>query len=151
MRMDTTTPDTRLSDDPLSYNPAAVGALTQLMLGGLPPRHGEPLHCRLRYFDPLKRRAGIPEDVAALVEKLTDDEATLTLVNINQVEARTVVVQAGAYAEHQITNVAVDDRVAPVDSSSVTIRLAPGAGSRMVIRMKRYANQPTFTFPWDRG
>ncbi len=151
MRRDTTTPDTRLSDDPLSCNPAAIGALTQLMLGGLPPRHGEPLHCRLRYFDPLKRRAGIPEDVAALVEKLTDDEVTLTLVNINQVEARTVVVQAGAYAEHQITNVAVDDRVVPVDSSSVTIRLAPGAGSRMVIRMKRYANQPTFTFPWDRG
>jgi len=43
------------------------------MLGGLPTgRDGYPLHCRLALnFDPVRRRAGIPEDVAALVEKLT--------------------------------------------------------------------------------
>jgi hypothetical protein len=101
MRADTTAWDTRLSDDTLRFNPASVGTLIELMLGGINPRFGEPLHCRVRYFDPVRRRAGIPEDVAALVEKLTDDAMTLTLVNINPVEDREVVVQAGAYAEHQ--------------------------------------------------
>ena len=150
MRQDTTTPDTRLSDDSMGFNPATVRTLIELMLGGLPPRHGEPLHCRVRYFDPVNRRAGIPEDVAALVETLTDDEVTLTLVNINQVEARAVVVQGGAYAEHQFISAAVDNRVLPLDQPFFTVRLSPGAGSRIVIKMKRYANQPTFIFPWDR-
>jgi hypothetical protein len=77
MRADTTTPDTRLADDPLRFNPASVGSLVELALGGLPPgRVGSVLHCRLRYFDPGKRRAGLPDDVAALVEKLTADQAT---------------------------------------------------------------------------
>ena len=150
MHEDTTTLDTRLSDDPLGFNPAVVGSLIELMLGGIPPRHGEPLHCRVRYFDPVNRRAGIPEDVAALVEKLTDDETTLSLVNINPVEERTVVVQGGAYAEHQLLSAAVDGEVVSLDRSFFTVHLAPGAGSRIVLKMKRYANQPTFAFPWDR-
>ncbi len=148
MRQDTTTPDTRLSDDPMPFNPAAVQTLIELMLGGLMPRHGEPLHCRVRYFDPIHRRAGIPEDVAALVEKLTDDTVTLTLVNVNQVDERTVAIQGGAYAEHQFTSAVVDGKNISIDNSSFTIRLAPGAGSSMVIRMNRYANQPTLAFPW---
>ncbi|MCZ6678544.1 MAG: hypothetical protein O7E52_15005 [Candidatus Poribacteria bacterium] len=150
MYQDTTTPDTRLSDDPMGFNPATVSTLIELMLGGLTPRHGEPLHCRVRYFDPVNRRAGIPEDVAALVEKLTDDEVTLTLVNINPVEGRTVVVQGGAYAEHQLISATADDQVLTLDRSAFTVQLAPGAGSRIVIQMKRYVNQPTFAFPWNR-
>ena len=37
MRHDPTTPDTRLADDPMAYNPATVANLVRLMLGGLPP------------------------------------------------------------------------------------------------------------------
>jgi len=40
-------------------------------MGGL--HHGNrtlTLHTRVRYFDPDKRRPGLPADVAALVEKL---------------------------------------------------------------------------------
>ena len=82
MRADTATPDTRLSDDMNHINPAVTENLNRLMLGGLPTgRTGGPLHCRLRYFDPDNRRAGIPADVAALVEKLTADAVTVTLVN----------------------------------------------------------------------
>ena len=150
MHEDTTTPDTRLSDDTLAFNPAVGSSLIELMLGGITPRFGEPLHCRVRYFDPASRRAGIPEDVAALVEKLSDDETTLSLVNINPVEERTVIVQGGAYAEHQLVSAAVDDKTLPIDKSALTVRLAPGAGSRIVLKMNRYANQPTLLFPWDR-
>jgi hypothetical protein len=151
MHEDTTTPDTRLSDDTLGFNPAVLGSLIELMLGGITPRHGEPLHCRVRYFDPANHRAGIPEDVAALVEKLTDDETTLSLVNINPVEERTVVVQGGAYAEHQLVSASVNDEVLSIDQPFFTVHLAPGAGIRIVLKMKRYANQPTFAFPWDRN
>jgi hypothetical protein len=152
MRQDPTTPDTRLSDDPMKYNPATVGTLVELMLGGFHPGHkGAPLHSRLRYFDPVKRRAGLPEDMAALVEKISRDEVTITLVNLNQIEARTVVVQAGAYAEHQWVNLTDGNRVTPIDHSFFTVRLLPGSGRRMVLKMSRYANPPTLTFPWDRG
>ena len=29
-----------------------------------------------------------------------------------------------------------------------TVRLAPGAGGRLTLRMRRYAERPTFAFPW---
>ena len=71
MRADVRTPDTMLSDDPNLINPATTDALVRLMLGGLPVgRTGYPLHCRLRYFDPARRRAGLPEQVGALVERI---------------------------------------------------------------------------------
>jgi hypothetical protein len=151
MRQDTTTPDTRLSDDMNHINPATTEALTELMLGGLATgRVGYPLHCRLRYFDPACRRAGIPEDVAALVEQMTANQVTVSLVNVNPVEERVVILQGGAYAEHQLTQVAIDGRTAPVEGSAFGVRLAPGCGGRLRIEMNRYANQPTLAFPWDR-
>lgn len=152
MRRDVTTPDTRLADDPLKFNPASVQPLIELMLGGMwPGKTGSILHCRLRYFDPDRRRAGLPEDVAALIDTLTADKATLTLVNVNQLEPRTLVVQSGGYAEHQFSSVAVDGKTIPVSDTHFTVRLEPGAGSRLVLHMKRYANQPSVAFPWDRG
>ncbi len=35
-----------------------------------------------------------------------------------------------------------------VDGPHLTVRLAPGAGVRLTLGMKRYTNQPTFAFPW---
>ena len=101
MRQDTTTPDTRLADDPMAYNPATVANLVNLMLGGMPPKHqGEVLQARVRYFDPSRRRPGLPEDVASLVDTLKGDSTSLTLVNLNPIEPRTVIVQGGGYGEH---------------------------------------------------
>ena len=154
IRQDTTTPDTRLADDPLPFNPASVTAMVELMMGGLNsyPKHaGSVLFCRLRYFDPVRRRAGLPEDVAALIEKMTADQATLTLVNVSQLAPRTVVVQAGGYGEHTVTAVTVGANKVPVEAASFAVRLAPGAGVRLVLQMQRYVNPPTLAFPWDRG
>ena len=72
VRADSTSPDTRMSDDMNGFNPAMVSRLTELMLGGLPTeRLGFPLHCRVRYFDLERQRAGMPEDVGALVESMS--------------------------------------------------------------------------------
>ncbi len=152
LREDTSTPDTRGSDYSQRYNPAATTALVNLTLGGnAPGRAGNILHSQVRYFDPEKRRAGLPEDMAALVSKITPEGITLTLVNTNQVEHRTVVVQAGAYGEHQFTSVASGNGATEVGAAHFEVRLAPGSGGEMTIGMRRYVNQPALTFPWNRG
>jgi hypothetical protein len=150
LRRDSTTPDTRLADDPMKYNPASIHGLLALAMGGVHPGvGGNSLVARLRYFDPDKRRAGLPDDVAALVERLTPDEATVTLVNINQLNSRTIVVQGGAYGEHQLASAKLADTQTAVDSSRVTIKLSPGAGATLTLKMKRHANQPTLGLPWN--
>ena len=46
-------------------NPVVLEGLVQLTLGGPQPLyHGGLLHCRVRYFDPQRRRPGLPPDVA---------------------------------------------------------------------------------------
>jgi len=149
MREDATTPDTRLADDPMQFNPASIRTLLQLMQGGLHlQRRGAALFTRLRYFDPIRRRAGIPQDVAALIEKMTDDEVVVTIVNVNQLESRTVIVQAGGYAEHQFLTVKTDGQSVEVDDSKLTVHLGPGSGTKLTLKMRRHVNQPTMAFPW---
>ena len=92
----------------------------------------------------------MPRDVAVLVEGLSADTVTVTLVNVNQVEARTVVVQAGAYAEHQIVAAEAGGKTAVVNAPSLTLRLEAGCGGRLVLRLRRHVNPPTLAFPWDR-
>jgi hypothetical protein len=150
VRNDPTTADTRLSDNPNPLNPATIDSLVELMLGGMKPLHGGPLHCRLRYFDPVGQRPGMPDGVGALVEKLEADSTTVTLVNTDQVESRQVVVQGGAYAEHQFDDVTINGEPFKIDATSFVVELAPGAGATLRIGTQRYASQPTFAFPWDR-
>ncbi len=150
MRRDRSTPDTRLADDPMAYNPATVEALVRLMLGGLPPKHqGDVLQARLRYFDPVRRRPGLPEDVAALVDSLETDSTSVVLVNLNQSEPRTVIVQGGAYGEHRCEHVAVAGTKVSIHGARFLVTLAAGAGERLTIAMKRYALSPALAQPWD--
>jgi len=151
MRRDSTTPDTRLADYLMGFNAVETDSLVNLMLGGYFTGKIWTLHSRFRYFDPEKRRAGMPEDVGALVEKLTADSADLVLVNTNPVDARTVIVQAGGYGEHEFESVTADGQATPVGGPLLTVRLEPGCGARLAFRMARYKNQPTLVFPWDRA
>ncbi len=153
MRRDASTPDTRLADDPMKFNPCQVESLIQLMLGGIHvTRNASVLHCRVRYFDPEARRPGLPDDVAALVEGLSADSCTLRLVNTNQVESREVIIQAGGYGEHQFTTVRLDDATSDVrvDQDRLSVRLVPGAGCTLVLGMQRYVNPPTMKVSWMR-
>jgi hypothetical protein len=151
MRADRSTPDTRGSDSAQRYNPVATDALVNLMLGGnAPGTSGNVLHSRLRYFDFDRQRAGVPDDVAALVEKITPGGVTVTLVNTNQLEPRTVVVQSGAYGEHQFTTVSLNSSKVDVNGNTFPVRLEPGAGATFEIGMRLFANQPTLSFPWER-
>ena len=148
MRNDPTTPNSRLADWSLQYNPADVNDLLRLMLGGNLTGRIWTLHTRVRYFDPENRRAGLPPDVASLVTKMDAGLTTVSLVNINQREAREVVVQTGAYGEHQCLWVRVEDKEYPVNRRHFTVHLNPGAGAELIVSVNRYANEPTLSFPW---
>jgi hypothetical protein len=151
MQRDVTSPETRLADNAMEFNPASVAGMVQLMWGALVPgREGSLLSARLRYFDPVRRRAGVPDDVGALVSELTDDRTVVTLVNTSETTPRTVVVQGGGYGEHQILSADVNGRATSINARDFAVRLAPGAGAKLTLAMKRYTNQPTAKFPWDR-
>ncbi|ESQ78407.1 hypothetical protein [Asticcacaulis sp. YBE204] len=158
---DTTTKETRLADALLKFNPAEVTPLLHLMCGAIhiarptwsktsAPQGGALLYARLRYFDPVKKRAGIPEDVAALVSDLSDTATTVTLVNTHPFRARTVTIQAGGYGEHQFTSMAIDGKTSTLNANQVTLDLAPGCGTTIRFAHKRHVNAPSLTHPWDR-
>lgn len=152
MRADETTPDTRLADDPMQFNPATTGPLLQLTMGGIDPgRGGNSLTARLRYFDDEARRPGLPPDVAALVTRLTADEADVTLVNIGQVSPRTLIVQGGGYGEHTITAVSAGKGETKIGGQRLAVKLAPGAGAKLTLKFQRHANPPTLALPWSRS
>jgi hypothetical protein len=150
IRQDTTTPETRLADYLLELNPAQTDALANLTLGGYFGGRIWTLHSRFRYFDPARRRAGLPEDVTALVEKLGADAATLTLVNVNPLDARTVVVQAGGYGEHRFDAAQINGVTVSLGAPLVSVHLDPGCGARIEFKMTRYQNPPTLAQPWGR-
>jgi hypothetical protein len=135
----------------LDYNPATTESLVQLMWGALPPgREGGLLNARLRYFDPDRKRAGVPEDVAALVSELSDSRTVVTLINLSPSQRRTVVVQGGGYGEHQLLSVTMGSTTTVIDSPVLTVHLEAGCGQQLVLVMKRYANTPTVVHPWSR-
>jgi hypothetical protein len=107
------------------------------------------LNARLRYFDPARKRAGLPEDVGALISEMTDTSTVVTLVNLNRMLPRTVVVQGGAYGEHRIESAEVNGKAINVNRPDFTVKLAPGAGGKIILKMKRYSEKPTETFPED--
>lgn len=159
-RADSVTSDERALDHAQRFTPVRTTALVNLMTGANEPGgSGNLLHARLRYFDPERRRAGIPRDVAALIDNIAEAEVSVTLVNLSQTEDREVVVQTGAYGEHTATEVVVisaQPGAQPgvqrwtINAPQFTVRLAQGAGAKLKIGMRRYSNPPSLAFPWGR-
>ncbi|MEW5979353.1 MAG: hypothetical protein AB1898_26460 [Acidobacteriota bacterium] len=142
-----------------------LGAPQLIYNGGL-------LQARVRYFDPDRRRPGLPPDVAALVRKLEPQRTLIELVNLNIFEARNVIVQAGAYGEHKLTTVKyphrvdkdrpqpdeftrgqpiLEDRTASVQHKFFQVRLAPGTGLTLEVGTQGFAHKPSYAFPWHGG
>jgi hypothetical protein len=84
-------------------NPVVTEALVQLTWGG--PQvvyNGGLQQARVRYYDADARRPGLPPQVAALVSRIEPEATVVELVNLDPQQARTLIVQAGAFAEHSI-------------------------------------------------
>jgi hypothetical protein len=133
-------------------NPVHTEALLQLTCGG--PQviyHGGLLHTRLRYFDAQQRRPGLPADVAALVDRLDAESVDVELVNTNAFEARSLIVQAGAFGEHSFTEAqdvgSADVVPVAVDGSHLRVELPPSSAIKLRLGMRRYVNLPSYTQP----
>ncbi len=88
-------------------NPVVTEALTQLMWGG--PQvvyNGGVVQARVRYYDGVEQRPGLPPDVAALVSSIDPKATVVTLINLSGTEAHRIVLQAGSLAEDDIETVA---------------------------------------------
>jgi hypothetical protein len=154
IREDQTTPDEQDVHHFFQRNPVILEGLVQLMLGA--PNHiyhGGLLHTSVRYFDPENKRPGIPADVAALVERITSKSVTLKLVNLHPVEARSVIIQGGMFGEHRIDRVRqvvhYPYQFYTVDHKLFEVKLAPGAVGQLELDLTRFANRPSYDFPWD--
>ena len=132
-------------------SPVAFESLANLTMGAANLYgSGDVLRSQVRYFDPERRRAGLSRDVAALVEKIEPGSVTLTLVNTSRSASRRMIVQMGAYGEHQAISVRAGDRTIPIDAPYFEVELAAGSGEQVIVAVKRLVNDPTLSFPWDR-
>ncbi|MBA3823971.1 MAG: hypothetical protein H0X24_08750, partial [Ktedonobacterales bacterium] len=153
------------------HNPVTTEALVQLTLGA--PQHnyyGGLLHCRLRYFDAEQQRPGLPPDVAALVTHLAPTQTTVQLVNLGLMP-RTLLVQAGGFAEHRFRRVRYSQlgsdypgpfeettRVpaattiwheAACDGPYLRIALPPTSQITLELTMDLHVAAPTYAPPWS--
>jgi hypothetical protein len=154
LRDDDSQPDDQDVHHFFQRNPVILEGLVQLMLGA--PNHiyhGGLLHTSVRYFDPAKKRPGIPSDVAAMVERITSQSVTLNLVNLHPTEPREVIIQGGMFGEHMIKRVrqVIDYpyQFYTVNNNYFKLTLGPGAVGQVEVDFERYANPPSYTFPWD--
>ena len=132
--------------------PVYTKGLTQVMMGAPQSVYtGGLLRATVRYFDSDRGRPGLPRDVVALVDKLEAEGAGVHLVNLNASETRNLIVQAGAFAEHQFVELTYGDRTVPVESKYFAVQLPPAASIRLDVGMRRFAHRPTYAFPWHGG
>jgi len=137
------------------FNPIYFEGLSQLLTGSpMHISHGGLQFGKLRYFDGTKKRSGLPEDVAAMVEKLSGDEMTVVLVNLSATQSRSVTLQAGNFGENRFNSVKISTedgqtQTRDVNNTWLTMDLAPGAGATFDFTYSRYVNKPTYESPYS--
>ena len=154
-----------------NLNPVVTEALVQLTWGG--PQvvyNGGASQARVRYYDAESRRPGLPEDVAALVSAIDPASTVVTLINLGAVRSRSLILQAGAFAEHDIRHIgydradagwtgsdkeyvhhAVSVHAATVagDGPWIDIELPAGTQLTLTLELALHVNQPSYRDPWS--
>ena len=153
-------------------NPVVTEALVQLTWGG--PQviyNGGLQQARVRYYDAIRRRPGLPPGVAALVSSIVPEATVVELVNLDAEDERRVIVQAGAFAEHTISDVrytACEDgswlgglydyghgdpvsteRRADVSGPWLTVRLPASTRVRLTLNLAMRVRKPSYASPFD--
>jgi hypothetical protein len=153
-------------------NPVVTEALAQLTWGG--PQviyNGGLQQARVRYYDADRRRAGLPTAVAALVTSIDPAATAVELINLGPEQDRTVIVQAGAFAEHTIEFVrytacqdgswlgglydyghgepAVLERHAESSGPWLTVRMPASTRIRLTLRLALRTRRASYATPFD--
>ena len=149
--------ESRSSDEIISQNtgipnPVSTESLTQMMFGAPGTVYnGGLLRATVRYFDADRKRAGLPDDVSALVDELGPNVVGVQLVNLGR-ESRRVSVQSGAFGEHEFTELTYQDpdgqKTVAVNSKYFEVVLPPSTEVGIKCRLNRYVNSPAYAFPW---
>ncbi|MGH3166952.1 MAG: hypothetical protein ACRDN0_13835, partial [Trebonia sp.] len=155
-------------------NPVVTEALVHLTWGG--PQviyNGGLQQARVRYYDAERRRPGLPASVAALVSSIEPTATVVDLINLDPGQERSLIVQAGAFAEHVIEDVRytacedgswlgdlydyghgepdVIERHAEVESQWLSVRLPASTRVRLTMRLALHARKPSYESPLDDG
>ena len=134
-------------------NPVFTKGLTRVTTGSPQSVYcGGLLRATVRYFDPDRKRPGLPEDVSVLVDELRPDSVGLQFVSLNSRASRELIVQAGAFGEHSFSYIELPEgkgikRKIPVNSKYFRICLPPFGYVRLKIGLRRFVNQPAYTHP----
>jgi len=155
-------------------NPVVTEALVQLTWGGPQVLYNGGLQqARVRYYDAERRRPGLPGSVAALVSAIDPDATVVDLVNLDPEQDHSVIVQAGAFAEHTIETVryttcpdgswigglydyghhepVVVDKEADVGGPWLTVRLPASTRIRLTLRLGLRTRPPSYVTPFDQA
>ena len=153
-------------------NPVVTEALVQLTWGG--PQviyNGGLQQARVRYYDGDRSRPGLPQDVAALVSSIDPSATVVELVNLSPDQQHTLVVQAGAFAEHTIEAAHftacgddswlgglydyghgepdVTEHTIDVRDRWVTVRLPASTRIRLTLTLTLHTQTPSYRTPFD--
>jgi hypothetical protein len=160
-------------------NPVVTEALVQLTWGG--PQviyNGGLQQDRVRYYYYYyyyyyyagRRRPGLPASVAALVSSIDPQATVVDLVNLDPEHDRTVIVQAGAFAEHTLQAVrytacpdrswlgglydyghrepSVTEHHAEVRAPWLTVRVPASTRVRLTLTLALRTRPPSYTTPF---
>jgi len=153
-------------------NPVVTEALVQLTWGGPQVLYNGGLQqARVRYHDADTRRPGLPPNVAALVTSIDPQATTVELINLDPDRAHTLIVQAGAFAEHTIrtvTHTACEDPswigdlydyghrqpdettdTADVDGPWLTVELPRSTRIRLTLQLDLRTRPQSYRTPFD--
>ncbi|MFC0438889.1 hypothetical protein [Kutzneria buriramensis] len=153
-------------------NPVVTEALVQLTWGAPQVVYNGGLpQARLRYHDGDARRPGLPPAVAALVSCVDPEATVVELVNLDAHQPRTVIVQAGAFAEHTIRTVShtvchddswigdlydyghrqpqVTEESSRVDGPWLAVELPASTRIRLTLALTLRANTASYRTPFD--
>ncbi|WP_435361756.1 hypothetical protein [Haloarchaeobius sp. DFWS5] len=151
MRAEGNKPTTTDEDYLRDRNPVFHRGLLQLTMGAPQPvYYGGLVHAQVRHFDPVQERPGLPDDVAALVERVDEDGIDCTLVNVGS-EDRELVVQAGAYGEHVFEEIRYENETEQPATNAISVSLPSGTRVSLEATLDRYVNDPSYAVPWERG
>ncbi len=166
-----------IEDNQWPPNPVVVKGLVQVTMGTPQTLYnGGLLRATVRYFDLDRARPGLPKDIAALVDSLGPDHVGIHLVNTSATEARNLVIQAGAFGEHQFTGATYNqmsleykrpigsnlqlraraqhiltDKKVDLDSKYLGVEMPPMSSIQLRLGMRRFVNDPSYAFPWHGG
>ena len=148
MREEGNEPSTIDEDYLRDRNPVFHRGLLQLTMGAPQPvYYGGLVMAQVRHFDSERERPGLPPGVAALVEDVDSEGIAMTLVN-GGARDQELMVQAGAYGEHEFATVEFDGERASPEANAISVSLPSGTRVDLRAELDRFENDPSYDCPW---